>query len=244
MSPSPAPGPDLVRRMAAIVGEAHCISSDAGLLVYECDGLTHGRTRPGLVVLPGSTEEVAEVVRLAREAGLPIVPRGAGTGLSGGARPVPGCVVVGLSRMNRILALDFENGTARVQPGVINLDVSRAVAPAGFYYAPDPSSQSVCTIGGNVSENSGGAHCLKYGFTVHHVLAARVVLDGGEVVDLGGVAPDAPGYDLLAVLVGGEGTLGIVTEVTLKLLRKPEATRTFFATSSAVSAPSPASGGE
>ena len=182
--------------MTAVVGEGNCISDAAGLLVYECDGLTHGRTRPGLVVLPSSTEEVVEVVRLARTAGLPIVPRGAGTGLSGGARPLPGCVVLGLSRMNRVLAVDLENGTVRVQPGVINLDVSRAVAGGGFYYAPDPSSQGVCTIGGNVSENSGGAHCLKYGFTVNHVLAARVVLDGGEVVDLGGPAADTPGYDL------------------------------------------------
>ncbi len=221
---------DVIRRMAAVVGAKNCIADDAGLLVYECDGLTHGRTRPGLVVLPASTEEVAQVVRIARDAGLPIVPRGAGTGLSGGARPTPGSVVVGLSRMNRILSVDVENGTIRVQPGVINLDVSRVVAGAGYYYAPDPSSQSVCTIGGNVSENSGGAHCLKYGFTTNHVLQARVVLDGGDVVDLGGAALDAPGYDLLAVLVGSEGMLGIVTEVTLKLLRKPEATRTFFAT--------------
>ncbi len=223
-------GEDVVRRMSAVVGAAHCISDEAQLLVYECDGLTHGRTRPGLVVLPSSTEQVVEVVRIARDAGIPIVPRGAGTGLSGGARPVPGCVVVGLSRMTRILSVDLENGTVTVEPGVINLDVSRAVSAGGYYYAPDPSSQSVCTIGGNVSENSGGAHCLKYGFTVNHVVAARVVLDGGEVVDLGGPALDTPGYDLLSVLVGSEGLLGVVTEVTLRLLRKPEATRTFFAT--------------
>src|SRR5919198_709148 len=220
----------VVRRMAAIVGEHNCIRDPAQLLVYEADGLTHGRTRPALVVLPGSTEEVVEVVKVACDAGLPIVPRGSGTGLSGGARPTPGCIVLGLSRMNRILSVDLENGTARVEPGVMNLDVSRAVANAGYYYAPDPSSQSVCSIGGNVSENSGGAHCLKYGFTVNHVLGARVVLDGGEVVDLGGPSLDPPGYDLLAVLVGSEGMLGIVTEVTLKLLRKPECTRTFFAT--------------
>jgi len=230
MPPSPLIAPELVRRMAEVVGEGNCISEAAQLLVYECDGLTHGRTRPALVVLPGSTDEVARVVRLAAAAGVPIVPRGAGTGLSGGARPTPGSVVVGLSRMKRILDVDLENGTVRVEPGVINLDVSKTVASGGFYYAPDPSSQGVCTIGGNVAENSGGAHCLKYGFTVNHVLAARVVLDGGEVVDLGGPALDPPGYDLLAVLVGGEGMLGIVTEVTLRLLRKPEATRTFFAT--------------
>jgi glycolate dehydrogenase FAD-linked subunit len=227
---SPSIAPDVVRRMAAAVGEQHCISAPSDLVVYECDGLTHGRTRPGLVVLPATTEEVSRVVRIASEAGLAIVPRGAGTGLSGGARPVPGCVVVALSRMKRILEVDLENGTVRVEPGVINLDVSRAVEAGGYYYAPDPSSQSVCSIGGNVAENSGGAHCLKYGFTVNHVLAARVVLDGGEVVEVGGPAVDAPGYDLLAVLVGSEGMLGIVTEVTLRLLRKPEATRTFFAT--------------
>ncbi|GEJ56139.1 FAD-linked oxidase C-terminal domain-containing protein [Anaeromyxobacter diazotrophicus] len=226
----PAVAPDLVHRMAAVVGAEHCISDPADLLVYECDGLTHGRTTPALVVLPATTDEVARVVKLASEAGLPIVPRGAGTGLSGGARPVPGCVVVGLSRMTRVLGVDLENGTIRVEPGVINLDVSRTVQAGGYYYAPDPSSQGVCTVGGNVAENSGGAHCLKYGFTVNHVLAARVVLDGGEVVDLGGPALDPPGYDLLAVLVGSEGMLGIATEVTLRLLRKPEATRTFFAT--------------
>jgi len=158
------------------------------------------------------------------------VPRGSGTGLSGGARPVPGAVVVSLSRMRRVLEVNLDDGWIRVEPGVINLDVTRAVAPAGFYYAPDPSSQGVCSIGGNIAENSGGAHCLKYGFTTNHVLAARVVLSDGSVADLGGPAADAPGYDLLAALVGSEGLLGIVTEVTLRLLRKPEVTRTFFAT--------------
>jgi glycolate oxidase len=228
MPSTPAVSQALVRRICGVVGAENCITAPAQLLTYEADGLTHGRTRPALVVLPGSTDEVVEVVKLARDAGLPIVPRGSGTGLSGGARPTPGCIVLGLSRMNRILSVDLENGTARVQPGVMNLQVTNAVAASGYYYAPDPSSQSVCSIGGNVSENSGGAHCLKYGFTVNHVLGARVVLDGGEVVDLG--PPDAPGYDLLAVFVGSEGTLGIVTEVTLRLLRKPECTRTFFAT--------------
>jgi len=226
----PASIAELRHRMAAVVGPRHCFTAEADLLTYECDGLTHGRTRPDLVVLPGSTEEVAAVVRLARAAGRPIVPRGSGTGLSGGARPVPGSVVIGLSRMRRILEVNLADGWVRVEPGVINLDVTRAVSAAGFYYAPDPSSQSICSIGGNVAENSGGAHCLKYGFTVNHVLGARVVLEDGGVVDLGGPALDAPGLDLLAVLVGSEGLLGIVTEVTLKLLRRPEATRTFFAT--------------
>jgi len=220
---------DLARRLAAVVGPRNVVSDPSELLVYECDGLTHGRTRPGLVVLPGSTEEVSAVVRLARAAGTPIVPRGSGTGLSGGARPVPGCLVVALTRMRRILETDLENGWVRVEPGVFNLDVTRAVAGAGYYYAPDPSSQSICSVGGNVAENSGGAHCLKYGFTTNHVLAAKLVLDGGEVVHLGGPAPDAPGYDLLAALVGSEGMVGIVTEATLRLLRKPEATRTFVA---------------
>ncbi|HKA37048.1 MAG TPA: FAD-linked oxidase C-terminal domain-containing protein [Thermoanaerobaculia bacterium] len=221
---------DIAERIRAVVGERNCISDAAGLRTYECDGLTGYRVTPGLVVLPGSTDEVAEVVRITREAGMPVVPRGAGTGLSGGALPVPGCAVIGLSRMKRILEVDLENGWMRVEPGVANLDVSKAIGPAGYYYAPDPSSQSVCTIGGNVAENSGGAHCLKYGFTTNHVLGARVVLASGEVVDLGGPVLDSPGYDLLGILVGSEGMVGIVTEVVLRVLRKPQATRTFFAT--------------
>jgi len=216
--------------MAAVVGPGNVITDAAELLVYEADGLTHGRTRPAVVVLPASTEEVVRIVGIAREAGIPLVPRGAGTGLSGGARPVDGGAVVSLARMRRILEVDLANGWVRVEPGVINLDVTRAVSGAGMYYAPDPSSQGVCSIGGNVAENSGGAHRLKYGFTTNHILAARVVLSDGAVVDLGGPAADAPGYDLLAALVGSEGLLGIVTEVTLRLLRKPEITRTFFAT--------------
>ena len=220
----------VIGAMAAVVGRSHCVSEPEQLRTYECDGLTSFRATPGLVVLPGSTEEVSRVVKLAAAAGLSIVARGAGTGLSGGALPVPGCVVLGLSRMKRILEVDLENGWMRVEPGVINLEVSRRLSPSGYYYAPDPSSQGVCTIGGNVAENSGGAHCLKYGFTVNHVLGARLVLGDGSVVDLGGPVPDAPGYDLLGVLVGSEGMLGIVTEVVLRILRKPEATRTFFAT--------------
>jgi glycolate oxidase len=217
-------------RMSAIVGARHVVSDEAGLSTYECDGLTGYRVRPALVVLPGSTEEVAAVMRAAREAGVPVVARGAGTGLSGGALPVEGGIVVALSRMKRILEIDLENGFLRVEPGVINLDVSKAIGAAGYYYAPDPSSQSVCTIGGNVAENSGGAHCLKYGFTVNHVRGARVVLADGTIVDLGGPVLDTPGYDLLGVVVGSEGLLGIVTEVVLRVLRKPQLTRTFFAT--------------
>jgi glycolate oxidase len=228
-----APGPiaaSVAAEIAAVVGSGNCFTAPEELRTYECDGLTSFRARPGIVALPGSTEEVARVVAVAARANLPIVPRGAGTGLSGGALPVEGGLVIGLSRMKRILEIDLENGWMRVEPGVINLDVSRALAPAGYYYAPDPSSQSVCTIGGNLAENSGGAHCLKYGFTVNHVLGARVVLADGSVTDLGGPVLDSPGYDLVGVLVGSEGTLAIATEVVLRILRKPEATRTFFAT--------------
>jgi glycolate oxidase len=222
--------PEVVARMAAIVGARQVIHDAADLATYECDALASFRARPGLVVLPASTDEVVAVMKLAREVGMPVVPRGAGTGLSGGALPTPGCVVLSLARMTAILEVDVENGFVRAQPGVINLDISKHLAPLGYYYAPDPSSQSVCTIGGNLAENSGGAHCLKYGFTTHHVRGVRLVTADGEIVDLGGPVLDAPGYDLLGVLVGSEGTLGVATEIVLRILRRPEATRTFFAT--------------
>jgi glycolate oxidase len=221
---------ELVPLVSEIVGSEHCIADASQLRTYECDALTSLRATPLLVALPRSTEEVVRLMRLATELGIPVVPRGAGTGLSGGALPVKGSMVIGTSRMRRIVEIDLDNATMRVEPGVINLDVSRAIDAAGFYYAPDPSSQTVCTIGGNVAENSGGAHCLKYGFTVNHVLGVRIVLATGEVFDLGGPALDSPGYDLTGVVVGSEGMLGIVTEVLLRLLRKPEATRTFLAT--------------
>src|SRR6266545_2160587 len=166
----------LAARFAAIVGEANCISDPAGLRTYECDALATFRVPPGLVVLPGAAAEVVEVVKLAHEAGLPIVPRGSGTGLSGGALPVPGCLLLGLARMRRILEIDFRNQWMRVEPGVVNIEITKRLAPRGYYYAPDPSSQLVCTIGGNVAENSGGAHCLKYGFTTNHVTGLEVVL--------------------------------------------------------------------
>jgi glycolate oxidase len=221
---------ELAPLVRAIVGSAHVIVDPSELCTYECDGLASLRLAPQMVVLPGSTEEVSTLLALAAEHEVPVVPRGAGTGLSGGAMPVDGCILVGLSRMKRILEIDLENAFMRVEPGVINLDVSRAVEAEGFRYVPDPSSQSVCTIGGNVAENSGGAHCLKYGFTVNHVLGVRIVLGTGEIVDLGGAVLDAPGYDLTGVVVGSEGTLGIVTEVVLRLMRQPKATRTLFAT--------------
>jgi glycolate oxidase len=220
----------VLRELVAVVGDRWVIREPEQLRTYEADGLTSYRVRPGVVVLPATTEEVAACMRIAHAAGLSVVARGSGTGLSGGALPTPGCLLLGLSRMKAILEVDLDNAFARVQPGVINLDVSKRVGPSGWYYAPDPSSQSVCSIGGNVAENSGGAHCLKYGFTVNHVLGVKMVLADGSLVELGGPVLDEPGYDLLGVIVGSEGLLGIVTEVTLRLLRKPEATRTFFAT--------------
>src|SRR5690349_19713219 len=196
------------------------------LRTYECDGLTGRRVVPALVALPASGAEVQAVVRICNEVGIPFVARGAGTGLSGGALPVAEGIVISLARMNRVLAVDVDAGEVVVEPGVANLDVTRAVADAGFYYAPDPSSQQVCTIGGNVAENSGGAHCLKHGFTVNHVLAADVVLPDGELVELS-VWDDGP--DLLGAFVGSEGTLGIATRLTLRVLRAPEAVRTLLA---------------
>jgi glycolate oxidase len=216
--------------LAAVVGARNVSSDPADLRTYECDGLDGVRIRPAVVVLPDSTEEVAEAVRIARRHGMSIVPRGAGTGLSGGALPAEGCLLVVLSRMTRILGIDFENQRVRVQPGVINLDVSRTIASQGYYYAPDPSSQSVCSIGGNVAENSGGAHCLKYGFTVNHVVAATLVLADGSIVRVGESAVDPLGYDLMAAVVGSEGLVGIVTEAVIRILRLPEVTKTFFAT--------------
>ncbi len=220
----------IVRDLQVAVGPGNCIFEPADLRTYECDGLAGFRVRPAAVVLPTDTAQVSAAVRVARRHGMPIVPRGAGTGLSGGALPVDGCLLIVLARMNRILEVDFENLRMRVQPGVINLDVTRAIASAGYYYAPDPSSQSVCSIGGNIAENSGGAHCLKYGFTVNHVVAATVVLADGEVFEIGSPACDALGYDLMAAVVGSEGLVGIVTEAVVRILRAPELTRTFFAT--------------
>jgi glycolate oxidase len=217
---------------ARIVGERNTITAPSELRTYECDGLAGFRVRPAVVVLPETTAQVAAAVKLARAMKLPIVPRGAGTGLSGGALPCDGCVVIGLARMTKILGVDLENRRMRVQPGVINLDISRYIAPLGYYYAPDPSSQSVCTIGGNVAENSGGAHCLKYGFTVNHAVGATIVTSDGDIVTIGEQTgePDSLGYDLMGVFVGSEGLLGIATEVVVKILRRPQATRTIFAT--------------
>jgi glycolate oxidase len=205
------------------LGAGFVITEPEQLATYDCDGLTGWRARPACVVLPGSTAEVQAVLRLCARESVPFVARGAGTGLSGGALPVADGVVVSLARMNRILEIDLESERVVVEPGVANLDVTRAVAADGYFYAPDPSSQQVCTIGGNLAENSGGAHCLKHGFTVNHVTGAKVVLADGELLVLGGKALDAiDGPDLLGVIVGSEGTLGVAVEITLRILRAPE----------------------
>ncbi|HEY6746525.1 MAG TPA: FAD-linked oxidase C-terminal domain-containing protein [Mycobacteriales bacterium] len=220
---------ELTARLRDELGARKVIDDRQELRTYECDGLAHYKVVPGLVVLAETTADVAAVVRACTEAGVPFVARGSGTGLSGGALPHADGVLVVTSRMRDILEIDREGQRAVVQPGVINLHVTRAAAPGGYYYAPDPSSQQVCSIGGNVAENSGGAHCLKYGFTTNHVLGLELVEPSGEVVRLGGKAPDPPGYDLLGALVGSEGTLGIATEVTVRLVRSPEAVQTLLA---------------
>jgi glycolate oxidase len=215
----------LVADLERAVGADAVVSERAQVRTYECDGLTGHRATPQAVVLPRTTAEVQAAVRVCHARGIPFVARGAGTGLSGGAVPVAEGIVIGLARMNRILEVDVPNRRVRVGPGVANLDVTRAVAPHGLYYAPDPSSQQVCTIGGNVAENSGGAHCLKYGFTTNHVLELEVVLADGDVVRLDRVG----GLDLLGAFVGSEGTLGIATEIVVGVLPRPQRVETLLA---------------
>jgi glycolate oxidase len=219
----------LIRRMLAALGPESVVAAREQLRTYECDGLTSYRVIPTLVVLPESTAEVQAAVRICHQEGVPFVARGSGTGLSGGALPVEEGVLIVLARMRRILEVDIPNQRVVVEPGVINLWVTQEVAPQGYYYAPDPSSQLVCSIGGNVAENSGGAHCLKYGFTTNHVTGLEVVLPDGELVQLGGKTLDAPGYDLVGAFVGSEGTLGIATKITLRIVRQPEVVRTLLA---------------
>ncbi len=212
--------------MASVLPAEAIISEPEQLRTYECDALTGRRAVPELVCLPSDAEQVRELVTICHLHGVPFVARGAGTGLSGGALPVADGIVISLARLRRVLEVDLERGLVVVEPGVTNLDVTRAVADAGFYYAPDPSSQQVCTIGGNVAENSGGAHCLKHGFTVNHVLAADVVLPDGELVTL---SRTDEGPDLLGAFVGSEGTLGIAVRITVRVLRSPESVRTLLA---------------
>ena len=213
----------IIAELEKVLGKDGVVRRKEELLTYECDGLAAYRQRPAVVVLPRTTEQVAGAIAVANKYELPWVARGAGTGLSGGALPVEDCLLIVTARMKRILDIDLENQRIVVQPGIINNWVTQAVSGAGFYYAPDPSSQIICSIGGNVAENSGGVHCLKYGVTTNHVMGLKIVTAAGSIVDIGGRVPEMPGYDLTGVFVGSEGTLGIATEITLRILKTPEA---------------------
>lgn len=213
---------ELVTRLRAFLPPEAVLYEMEDLRPYECDGLSAYRQTPMIVALPQTEDEIIEILRICHAAGIPVVARGAGTGLSGGALPHAEGVLLSLAKLKRILEIDSAARIARVQPGVRNLAISEAAVPYGLYYAPDPSSQIACSIGGNVAENSGGVHCLKYGLTVHNILKLRVATIEGEILEIGGESLDSPGYDLLALMTGSEGMLGIVTEVTVKLLPKPE----------------------
>ncbi len=219
----------LLSELQAILPAERIVSDESSLRSFECDGLMLYREIPLVTVLPESTEQVQEIMRLAQRHNLPVVPRGAGTGLSAGALPHPEGILLNLAAMDRIIEVDAANGLARVQPGVSNLSISEAARPFGLFYAPDPSSQIICSIGGNVAENSGGVHCLKYGLTVHNLLALTVVTADGEILELGGAGLAASGPDLVALLTGSEGLLGVVVEATVRLLPRPEATAVLLA---------------
>ena len=226
----------LLDELLAICGPQGVLREPVQLLTYECDALPHLRESPEYVVLPESADQVQRIVKACSGARVPFVARGHGTGLSGGALPVPGGVVISLARMNRVLDVDLENRRVTVEPGVTNLEITRQVAPFGYYYAPDPSSQQVCSIGGNVAENSGGAHCLKYGFTVHHVMEVEAVLPDGSLTRIGSRLADEPGPDVLGLLVGSEGTLAVVTKVVVRILRRTETVQTLLAAYDTISA--------
>jgi glycolate oxidase len=216
---------EILKQLKRIAPEASLITDQEGRRTFETDALTAYRCLPLAVVLPGSTEEVSAILRFCHENHIKVVPRGAGTSLSGGALPLEDAIVLCLTRMNKVLSVDLVNRVARVEAGITNTGITEAVAGNGFFYAPDPSSQIACTIGGNVATNSGGAHCLKYGVTTNNVLGVRIVLMNGEIVDIGGPSLDAPGYDFLALIVGSEGQFGVVTEVTVRLLKAAEGAR-------------------
>lgn len=219
----------LQRLLSGILSPESLIIREDETVVYECDALTAFRQRPWAVVLPESEDQLLAVLQACREAQVAVVPRGAGTGLSGGARPLEGCVVLSMTKMARIVGIDPLARIARVQPGVRNQAISDAAAPMGLFYAPDPSSQLACSIGGNIAENAGGLHCLKYGLTLHNVLRVRAVTMDGDIIEIGSEAPDQPGLDLLPLLVGSEGMLAVVTEATVRLLPKPPAARVILA---------------
>ena len=219
---------ELVDRLQTIVGEDHVVFLPEDLIVFERDASMDVQL-PAAVVFPRTTAEVSGILAVASELKVPVVPKGAGTGLSGGAVPEEDGILLSVSRMRNILEIDEENRTALVEPGVVNLELSDEIAHLGLYYAPDPSSQKACTLGGNVAENSGGAHCLRYGCTINHILGLEVVIPGGEVAWIGGKAPDAPGYDLMSAVIGSEGTMGVVTKILVKLLPLPESVETYLA---------------
>lgn len=228
----PDPDKSVIARRLEIADALRAIVPGEGVIVeedelrpYESDGLTAYKTLPMIVVLPEDTDQVSRVLRYCHENGVKVVPRGAGTSLSGGALPLQDGILLGMAKFNRILDVDYDNRCAAVQPGVTNLAISAAVSDDGYYYAPDPSSQIACTIGGNIAENSGGVHCLKYGLTTNNVLGLELALIDGEVIRIGGAHMDSEGYDLLGLITGSEGLLGVVTEVTVRLLRKPETAR-------------------
>ncbi len=223
------PRAEFTRALVAVTSPDAILHHEADLLVYEADGLTLERARPDWVALPRSTAEVAAIVKLCAERGVPFVPRGAGTGLAGGCVPEAGGVVISTARMDAVLDVDSEHAIAVIQPGVVNLDLSRECAGCGLYYAPDPASQQACTVGGNVATNAGGPHCLKYGVTTNHILGVVLVRPNGEILRLGGRTLDAPGYDLVGLVVGSEGTFGMVTEIVCRLLPRPEGVRTLLA---------------
>lgn len=216
---------ELVMKLREIVPGEGVIADEDELRVYESDGLTAYKQPPLIAVLPETTEQVSQVLKFCHDEGIKVVPRGAGTSLSGGALPLADGIILGLGKFNRVLEIDYDNRCAVVQPGVTNLGITKAVEGEGFYYAPDPSSQIACTIGGNVAENSGGVHCLKYGLTTNNLLGLEMVLIDGTVLRIGGKHLDAEGYDLLGLMTGSEGLLGVVTEVTVRLLKKPETAR-------------------
>ena len=215
----------LIRRLRALLPDESVIAEEVAMRAYECDALTMYRQLPLVVALPETVAQVQAIMALAAEMNVKVVPRGAGTSLSGGSLPLGDGILLAMGKFNRILEIDYDNRCARVQPGVANLAISDAVAERGFYYAPDPSSQIACSIGGNVGENSGGVHCLKYGLTTNNILGLEIVLMGGEIVHLGGKHLDSEGYDLMGLMTGSEGLLGVITEVTVRLLRKPEIAR-------------------
>src|SRR3954452_16556967 len=215
----------IVQALSAIVPGEGVIATEREMRPYESDGLTAYRALPMVVVLPETTAQVSRVLAFCHAEGIKVVPRGAGTSLSGGALPLADGVLLGMAKFNRIREIDFDNRVVVAEPGVTNLAISQAVAHAGFYYAPDPSSQIACSIGGNVAENSGGVHCLKYGMTTNNVLGCEIVLMNGEIIRVGGKCAENSGYDLMGIITGSEGLLGVITEITVRILQKPETSR-------------------